>query len=174
MGAFFRGVQNGIFRTFKCTFGVSGFRASVAGQGVCNSWDMGQAKEAWFASSTIKGPKAATEQTSTGTHIKNHQNTLRTVDPLQPILREIPQPLEREEQSVHDHHRKKIFWGTFLASKKNFPSRWWIQKPYKNQESRIHHRDLSSVVPIFFCKEKFCTGAGRCMVSFSQFRREKR
>ena len=29
--------KNGIFRTFKCTFGVSGFRGSVAGQGVCNT-----------------------------------------------------------------------------------------------------------------------------------------
>ena len=34
-GVHFSGVQNGIFRTFKCTFGVSGFRGSVAGQGVC-------------------------------------------------------------------------------------------------------------------------------------------
>ena len=34
----------------------------------------------------------------------------------------------REERSVHDHHRKKIFCGTFLASKKNFPGWWWIQK----------------------------------------------
>ena len=74
----------------------------------------------------------------------------------------------REEKSVHNHHRKKIFWRTCLASKKNFPGRWWIQKPYKHQESHIHHRHLSSVDPIFFCKEKFCTGAGRCMVSFSQ------
>ena len=38
----------------------------------------------------------------------------------------------REEKSVHNHHRKKIFWRTILASKKNFPCRWWIQKPYKN------------------------------------------
>ena len=35
LGRFFRGVQNGIFRTLKCTFGVSGFRGSVAGRGVC-------------------------------------------------------------------------------------------------------------------------------------------
>ena len=74
----------------------------------------------------------------------------------------------REEKSVHNHHRKKIFWRTLLASKKNFPGRWWIQKPYKNQENHIHHRNLSSVDPLFFCKEKFCTGAGLCMVSFSQ------
>ena len=73
----------------------------------------------------------------------------------------------REEKKVHHHHRKKIFWRTFLAQKKNFPGRWWIQKPYKNQENHIHHRNLSSVDPIFFfCKEKFCTGAGRCTLSF--------
>ena len=75
-------------------------------------------------------------------------------------------PLSREEKSVHNHHRKKIIWRTFLASKRNFPGRWWVQKPYKSQENHIHHRNLSSVDPIFFCKEKFCTGAGRCMVFF--------
>ena len=58
----------------------------------------------------------------------------------------------REKQSVHNHHRKKIFSRTFLASKKNFPGRWWIQKPYKNQEDHIHHRNLSSVDPIFSAK----------------------
>ena len=67
---------------------------------------------------------------------------------------------------VHNHHRKKILWRTFLAGKNNFPGRWWIQKPYKNQENHIHHRNLSSVDPIF--SAKFCTGAGRCMLSFSQ------
>ena len=41
----------------------------------------------------------------------------------------------REEKSVHGHHRKKIIWGAFRASKKNFPDRWWIQKTYKNQET---------------------------------------
>ena len=49
---------------------------------------------------------------------------------------------------------KEIFWRTFLASKKNFPGRWWIQKPYKNQENHIHHRNLSSVDPIFFLQRK--------------------
>ena len=37
MGPSFRGVQNGLFRTLKCTCGVSGFRGSVAGRGVCNA-----------------------------------------------------------------------------------------------------------------------------------------
>ena len=59
----------------------------------------------------------------------------------------------REEKSRHNHHRKKIFWRTFLASKKNFPGRWWIQKPYKNQKNHIHHRNISSVDPIFSAKK---------------------
>ena len=54
-------------------------------------------------------------------------------------------PAQRRK-NINDHHRKKIIWGTFLASKKNFPGRWWIQKP----GSRIYHRNLSSVTPIFW------------------------
>ena len=42
------------------------------------------------------------------------------------------------------------------------------KNPNKNQENHIHHRNLSRVDPILFCKEQFCTGAGRYMVSFSQ------
>ena len=42
---------------------------------------------------------------------------------------------------------------TFLASKKNISGRWWIQKPYKNQENHIHHRNLSSVDPFFSAKK---------------------
>ena len=30
--------------------------------------------------------------------------------------------------------------------------------------------DRGSVAAIFFGKEKFCTGAGRCVLSFSQYR----
>ena len=77
-----------------------------------------------------------------------------------------PNVKNREERSVHDHHRKKIIWGTFLASKKNFPGRWWMQEPYENQKSHIYHRNLSSVAPIFLGKEKFRAGAGRCMLSW--------
>ena len=54
----------------------------------------------------------------------------------------------REEKNVHNHHRKKIFWRRFLAPKRSFPGRWWIQKPYKNLESR----NLSFVDPIFSAK----------------------
>ena len=38
----------------------------------------------------------------------------------------------------------------------------------KNRKTHIYHRNLSSVAPIFFGKEKFLTGAGRCVLSFSQ------
>ena len=34
--------KNGIFRTLKCTFGVSGFRGSVAGQGVLSLESLAQ------------------------------------------------------------------------------------------------------------------------------------
>ena len=59
----------------------------------------------------------------------------------------------REERSVCNHHRKNRFWRTFLASKENFPGRWLIPKPYRNQENHIHHRNLSSVAPIFSAKK---------------------
>ena len=69
--------------------------------------------------------------------------------------------LSREEESVHDHHRRNIFWTTFLALKKNFPGQWWIQRPCK-----IYHQNLSFVAPFLSAKKKILTGAGWCMVSF--------
>ena len=75
----------------------------------------------------------------------------------------------REEKNVHNHHRKKIFWRTFLASKKNFPGRRWIQKPYKNQENHIHHRNLSSVDPLFSAKKSAALEQGGVCFLFSQF-----
>ena len=57
-------------------------------------------------------------------------------------------PLSREEESVHDH-RKKIFWGTSLAPKKNFPGRWWIQKPYKTRKT-ISTTEIFPFWPQFF------------------------
>ena len=63
---------------------------------------------------------------------------------------------------------RKSLGEPFWPQKINFPGWWWVQKPYENQENHIYHRNLSSVAPIFFGKEKFCTGAGRCMLSFSQ------
>ena len=85
----------------------------------------------------------------------------------------------RSARVVHPQQRRKKrtppppkenLLENFSGPKENFPGRWWIQKPYKNQENHIHHRNLSSVDPIFFCKEKFCTGAGRCMLYFSQLK----
>ena len=62
--------------------------------------------------------------------------------------------LSEKKKAYTTTTERKIFWGTFLASKKNFPGRWWIPKPYKNQENRIHHRNLSSVDPHFFLQRK--------------------
>ena len=72
----------------------------------------------------------------------------------------------REEKNVHNHHQKTIFWRTFLAPKKNFPGRWWIQKPYKNQENHIHHRNLSSVDPIFFFRQREAAHWSRAVHAF--------
>ena len=72
----------------------------------------------------------------------------------------------QRRKSVHNHHRRKIFWRTFLASKKNFPGWWWIQKPYKNQENHIHHRNLSSVDPIFSAKKSSALEQGNVCFIF--------
>ena len=48
LGPFFRGVQNGIFRTLQWPFGVSGFRGFVGGPGDCKAgcpWDTRQDKQ---------------------------------------------------------------------------------------------------------------------------------
>ena len=57
---------------------------------------------------------------------------------------------------------------TFSGLKEKLSSPMVDTKPCQNQESRIYHRNLSFVAPIFLGKEKFFTGAGRCMLSFSQ------
>ena len=41
-------------------------------------------------------------------------------------------------------------------------------KTYEQSGRPYYHRKLASVAPIFFSKEKLPTGAGRCILSFSQ------
>ena len=77
------------------------------------------------------------------------------------------QDLYREEKSVHYHHQKKNLLENFSGLKVKLSRPVVDTKTYKNQKNHIYHRNLSSVAPIFFSKEKFCTGAGR-MFSFSQ------
>ena len=72
--------------------------------------------------------------------------------------------LQAEKKKTYTTTTERNLLENFSGLKENFPGRWWIEKPYKNQESHIHHQNISSVDPIFFCKEMFCTGAGRCMV----------
>ena len=45
----------------------------------------------------------------------------------------------REEKSVHYHHRKKSFGELFWSQKKTFQAGGRYKKPYKTQESHIHH-----------------------------------
>ena len=63
---------------------------------------------------------------------------------------------------------RKSFGELFWPKRKTFQTGGGYKSPIKNQENHIHHRNLSSVAPIFFGKEKFCAGVGRCMQSFSQ------
>ena len=64
---------------------------------------------------------------------------------------------------------RKSFGELFWSQRETFQAGGGYKKTYKNQEiNHIHHRNLSSVDPIFLCKEKLCTGAGRCTVSSPQ------
>ena len=58
--------------------------------------------------------------------------------------------------------------GKFLASKRNFPGRWWIQKPYKNPAKPDLPPKSFLCGPHFLGKDKFLARAGRCLLSFSQ------
>ena len=60
---------------------------------------------------------------------------------------------DREEKSVHNHHRKKIIWRTFLASKKNFPGRWWIQNLIKTKKT-ISTAEIFPLWTPFFSAKK--------------------
>ena len=72
----------------------------------------------------------------------------------------------QRRKNVHNHHRKKIFWRTLLASKKNFQACGGYKKPHKNQANHIHHRNLSSADPIFFCKENSALEQGGVWLLF--------
>ena len=63
-------------------------------------------------------------------------------------------PQSREEKSVHNHHRKKIFWTTFLASKKNFPRRWRIQKNLIKTRKAISTTEIFPLWTPFFSAKK--------------------
>ena len=58
----------------------------------------------------------------------------------------------------------KIFGELFWPQRRTFQ----VVGGYKHQENHIYHRNLSSVTPFFRQKKKFCTGAGWCMLFFSQ------
>ena len=78
-------------------------------------------------------------------------------------------PHETEKKKTYTTTtERKSFGELFWPQRKTFQAGGGYKNPIKTQENHIHHRNLCSVDPIFFCKEKFCTGTGRCMVSFSQ------
>ena len=69
--------------------------------------------------------------------------------------------------SIVRHPCRPVILGMdFLATKKNFPGRWWMRKPYENQENHIYHRNLSSVAPIFFSRQRKVLHWSRAMYAF--------
>ena len=80
-----------------------------------------------------------------------------------------------DENGENDEAEKKKAYTT-TTERKSFGELFWPKRKtfqtgggYKNP---IKKPGTSSVAPIFFGKEKFCAGVGRCMLSFSQ-RREQ-
>ena len=61
--------------------------------------------------------------------------------------------IPREEKSVHDHHRKKIFWGTFLASKKTFQASGGYKNPIKTRKT-ISTTEIFPLWTPFFLQRK--------------------
>ena len=55
--------------------------------------------------------------------------------------------------------KEKHFGELFWPQRKDFPGRWSIRKPYKNQESHTLPTEIFPLWPLFFCQEKFLTGA---------------
>ena len=79
-------------------------------------------------------------------------------------LGEIHQNMAEEKKKRTQPPPKENHVENFSGLKEDFPGRSWIQKPYISTTEIF---PLESG-PLFFCKEKFCTGAGRCMVSLPQ------
>ena len=77
---------------------------------------------------------------------------------LPPILAIVRYPgrpvshIGREEKSVHDHHRKKIFWRTFLASKRTFQAGGGYKSPIKTSKAI----STTEIFPLWppFCSAK--------------------
>ena len=63
-----------------------------------------------------------------------------------------------KKQSVHDHHRKKIFWGTFWPQRKTFQVGGGYENPMKTKKAISTTEIFPLWPPLFFGKEEFCTG----------------
>ena len=59
-----------------------------------------------------------------------------------------------EKKKAYTTTTERKSFGELFWPKRNFPGRWWIQKPYKNQENHIYHRNLSSVAPFLLGQRK--------------------
>ena len=63
---------------------------------------------------------------------------------------------------------RKSFGELFWPKRKTFQAGGGYKNPIKTRNTISTTEIFPLWTPFFFCEEKFCTGAGRCMLSFSQ------
>ena len=67
---------------------------------------------------------------------------------------------------------RKYFGELFWRQRQTFQTGSGYKRPIKTRKA-ISTTEIFPLWTPFFCKEKFCTRAGRCMVSFSQRNRSR-
>ena len=89
------------------------------------------------------------------------------------ISKKMPEKCRNMSETSREHHERKSLGQLLWPPQKNFPDQWRIQKSYENQENIYLPPKSFLCGPHLFGKAKFCPGAGRCMLSFSQFIRKQ-
>ena len=74
-------------------------------------------------------------------------------------------PVSKREKGTRPR-LKEIFGDVAGLKEKLSRTRWWIQKTLRKPRKPYLPPRSFLCGPHFFGKEKFCTGAGRCMLSF--------
>ena len=64
--------------------------------------------------------------------------------------------------------QRKSFGELFWPERQTFQAGGGYKNPMKTRKTISTTEIFPLWTPFFFCKEKFCTGAGRCMLSFPQ------
>ena len=87
---------------------------------------------------------------------------------------DLQSPYAEKKNAYTTTTERKSFGELFWPKRKTSQASGGYKNPITNQENHIYHRNHSSVAPIVFGKEKFFTGAGRCMLSFPQLMQSRK